>query len=165
MELVRRGESKRLEFKECARWNERIEKDDKKDPRLEREVFRTVAGFLNADGGTLLIGVHDSGDVVGMERDYQTFTSRPNRDGYENWLTDLLEHSIGKAAIANVSISFERIEDKDVCRVDVNPSPSAVYVSEKVDGKDEESFYARLSNSTRKLTTKETIEYVRSHWG
>lgn len=165
MDLVRRGESKRLEFKESARWNERIEKEDKADPRLEREVFKTVAGFLNAEGGTLLIGVHDSGEIVGIERDYQTLTGRPNKDGYENWLTDLLDNSLGKPALANVAISFERIEEKEVCRLDVRLSSKPVYVSERVDGKVEESFYARLTNSTRKLTTKETIEYIASHWG
>ena len=42
----------------------------KRDERLERAVAKTVAGFLNAEGGVLLIGVADDGSIPGIEDDY-----------------------------------------------------------------------------------------------
>ena len=59
-ELIRRGESDRLEFKSSARWNLHTRARDEK---IEMVIAKAVAGFLNTDGGTLLIGVNDDGDV------------------------------------------------------------------------------------------------------
>ena len=53
-ELVARGESDRVEFKSTARINLHT---GAKDERMEQVVAKTVGAFLNAEGGTLLIGV------------------------------------------------------------------------------------------------------------
>ena len=60
-ELVKRGESKTLEFKSTLRWNLR---EDRKDNRVTHAVLKTIAAFLNTEGGDLLIGVADDGSVV-----------------------------------------------------------------------------------------------------
>lgn len=57
-ELIHRGESERLEFKSTLRWNLHT---DSKDKRIEHAVLKTIAAFLNTQGGTLLIGVEDDG--------------------------------------------------------------------------------------------------------
>lgn len=95
-----------------------------------------------------------------MDHDFKTLQRR-DRDGYENWLTTLFEHTIGKPAIVNLSIAFEDINGQDVCRIDVDPSPSPVFVERR----DESWFYVRLNNSTRRLNTKEALEYIRARWG
>jgi hypothetical protein len=43
---------------------------------LEQEVFKTVAAFMNSEGGILLIGVDDDGRISGIEKDYETFTQK-----------------------------------------------------------------------------------------
>ena len=60
-ELIKAGEGERVELKSTARWNLRT---SERDPHLEDEVVVTVAGFMNAAGGTLLIGVADDGAIV-----------------------------------------------------------------------------------------------------
>ena len=67
-----------MELKSTARWDLR---EAKKNPDLEAVIRFTVAGFLNAHGGTLLIGVADDGSIVGLEPDYGTF-KKPNRDDF-----------------------------------------------------------------------------------
>ena len=62
-ELIARDESFEVEFKSTARWNLR---EGCKDKRMEDAVVKTIAGFLNTDGGTLLIGVGDDGRVIGL---------------------------------------------------------------------------------------------------
>ena len=86
--LVSQGESAKLELKASLRhaWVEpppgKPESVQRKE--LEREVVKTVAGFLNARGGTLLVGVQDDGDVTGIEVDFKYFKERfRNRDGWE----------------------------------------------------------------------------------
>ncbi len=66
-ELIKRGESKTLEFKSTLRWN--LEEDRQDDKGVTHAVLKTIAAFLNTEGGDLLIGVADDGAIVGIERD------------------------------------------------------------------------------------------------
>jgi hypothetical protein len=64
---LKRGESKSLEFKSTLRWSL---KDDRQDDKgVTHSVLKTIAAFLNTEGGDLLIGVADDGSVVGIEAD------------------------------------------------------------------------------------------------
>ena len=157
-ELMTRGESSTVEFKSSARWN--IHKGDR-DQAVEREIVKAVAGFMNAHGGTLLIGVNDDHDAVGLDNDYKLTKkgNRDPRDSFENWLTDLFDRSIGKPALANVSIGFEDVRGHDVCRIEVKPSRQPVYAH----GKQAMDFYVRLNNGTRSLNIEDAVAYISAH--
>ncbi|MQA92191.1 MAG: protease Lon-related BREX system protein BrxL [Gemmatimonas sp.] len=155
-EVIAAGESSSVEFKQSARWNE--QKGDK-DPALELAVLKTVAGFMNAHGGILLIGVSDGGKIVGVEPDFQAI-ARGGRDRYENWLTTLFETSLGKPAAAHTSISFEEHDGHEVCRVYVEPSRNPVYITKG----NSADLYVRINNSTRLLNTADAVEYIAAHW-
>ena len=107
-ELIQLGESRMVEFKSSARWN--LHRGDK-DPAVEREIIKAVAGFMNAHGGTLLIGVNDSHEPIGLQNDYKLTKKgdRDPRDSFENGLTDLCDNTLGNPALANVSVSFEAV--------------------------------------------------------
>ncbi len=152
-ELIKLGESSTLEFKSTARWSV---KESKADRAMEQVIVKTVASFLNTQGGDLLIGIQDDGSVFGIEADQQFWKAeKRNRDSYQNWLTTLLLDACGKQHAANVHISFARLEGKDVCRVTVLPSSTAVYV--KVEN--QESLYVRAGNSTHTLPVKDAVAY------
>lgn len=155
--LIRQGESATLELKSTARWDL---KEHRKNPELERVILRTVAGFLNAQGGTLLIGVADDGTIVGLEPDYQTLGNKPTRDGFELFLTDLLLTPLGKDIAPHLTITFHRLATHDICRVTVSLSPHAIFLKEPPN----ETLYLRTHNSTRPLTTKEALTYAKSRW-
>jgi len=55
IESIRKGEGIGLEFKACRN-------------QINRDVYETVCAFLNRYGGTILLGVTDSGDVQGIEQ-------------------------------------------------------------------------------------------------
>ncbi len=112
-------------------------------------IAKTIAGFANADGGTLLIGVNDSGLPVGIESDLGTLT-RKDHDGYEQFLTNLVAKSIGVERCPDLAISFHKVEDANICMVRVNPSPKPAYVTDGA----ERRLYVRTGNSTRPLTTQ-----------
>lgn len=56
IQLIRKGEGINLEFKTCRN-------------QLNRDIYETVCAFLNRHGGTILLGVTDSGDIQGIEPD------------------------------------------------------------------------------------------------
>lgn len=155
-ELIADGESKTVEFKRTARYNEHTEGVDK---RLEHEVVKSVAGFLNAAGGTLLIGVHDEQHITGIDVDYPLMGKKQDRDGFENWLVGKLIGELGQPAVGSfVEVSFEAFDEGDVCRVDVKPSNQPVYAGEDA------QLFVRMGNSTRSYNTRDAIEYVRTRW-
>lgn len=154
-DLIATGESNVVEFKETARFNAHTGTADK---NLELAVVKSVAGFLNAGGGVLLIGVHDEQRPVGLNGDYKT-TGNKGPDGYENWLVTKLEKELGKPAVASfVEITFDTFPEGDVCRIDVKPSDKPVYV-----GADAE-FYVRMGNSTRAYNPRDAVEYIHTRW-
>jgi CheY-like chemotaxis protein len=157
LDLISKGESNEVEFKSSARWDFRANRINKD---LEKVIVKTIAAFLNSEkGGALLIGVDDNGQIVGLQHDYNSIAKK-NRDGYEGFLTDILLNATGKDSSLFIQITFHQIQDKDVCRIKVKPSPKPVFVSEDK----AEHLYIRAGNSTRLLSTREAIDYCKSRW-
>lgn len=158
-EILAAGESKRVEFKSSSTFDRTTLK---KNRDLEFAIAKTVAGFANSHGGTLLIGVDDKGKPIGLLDDYRLASQkRQDADGYENWLTSMLAEMLGKVATTCLVVSFTKVGEHDVCRLDVSPSKVPIFIrSQKSSG----DFYVRLNNSTRLLNTAEALEYNRSHW-
>jgi ATP-dependent Lon protease len=153
-ELITAGESGNLEFKATARVNLAT---GKRDTAIELAVVKTVAGFLNARGGTLLIGVTDDGTIRGLEEDIVA-TNKKGRDGFENALSSILDSAIGRAAAAQVHVSFETFAEGEVCRLDVLSSDEPVFVR---NAKNDADLYVRINNSTRLLNTADALSYIR----
>lgn len=161
-EVIRRGESDRVEFKSSARWNLHTKA---RDDRMEQVIAKTVAGFLNADGGTLLIGVSDDGRVLGLVDDFSTVKA-PDSDRFELWLRDFLTTTLGPNAAALPTIDFTPVTVDDVetyvCRLSCPSSPRPVYLRAGKGGVSE--LWVRSGNSTRLLRVDEAIDYVMHRW-
>ena len=154
--LLAAGESATVEFKSSARWDLR---EQKKNPVLEQVILKTIAALLNTDGGTLLLGVADDGTVLGLEPDYQTLQKK-NADGYELFLTDLLLNHYGKDCSPCLRVTFHESDGKQICRLVASAAPRPVWVKEGA----EEHLYIRTGNSSRRLTTKEALDYCKQRW-
>ncbi len=160
--LIAEGEHERLEFKETLRWDVAGAVQNKK---LEEVVIKTLAGFANRVGGTLLIGVADDGTIRGLERDYTCLGG--NRDRMQLHLTNLVTNHFGQAyRAARIRIGFPEHEGTEVCRIDIDRSPSPVFVTTK-DTRDTpaERFFVRSGNSTQELSPSQTAAYIREHFG
>jgi len=155
--LIGRGEGDHLEFKSSFRYDYRQQKVNR---ALEGVIMKTLAGFMNADGGTLLIGVADDGSIVGLEKDFQTL-SRKDSDGYTQALTGTVAEKLGTPACRLLRIVFHRQEDKEVCRIIVLPSPVPVYCKEDKQSR----FYIRTASGTRDMELQEAVSFVKSKWG
>jgi Schlafen, AlbA_2 len=154
--LIAQGESANLELKSSFRWDL---KENKVNRALEGVVLKTLAGYMNGNGGTLLIGVADDGSIVGLENDYQTL-KKQDRDGFEQALMTAVATQLGGDACHSVQMMFQSIEQKDVCRVIAGPAHRPVYLRSGETPK----LYVRTGVSTRELNVQEAVNYTEARW-
>jgi len=155
--LLKRGEGSDLEFKETLRYDLRKNEVNKE---IEKTIIKSIVGFLNASGGNLLIGVNNEGNVVGLEKDYNSLP-RKNRDGFENHLTMLIRTMIGLSYTRYIKISFENVQEKEVCIVSVREGYKPAYLKA---GDKKEEFFVRTGNTTQPFSMSETEEYIKNHF-
>jgi hypothetical protein len=157
-ELIAEGEDEELEFKSSLRWDFKEQATNKK---LEEVIVKTVAAFANSQGGTLLIGVSDSGEILGLEGDYLSLGGA-NRDKFELHLRNLLNSAFGAAFVSSkLKVLFPAIGEVEICQVDVRPSikPLVLTVRDK-NGVGQEKFYVRSGNSSQELSLAEMPSYL-----
>jgi len=149
---VMNGESESVEFKSTMRINMHTEQ---KDPRMELAVLKTMAAFLNSNGGTLIVGVADDGSPVGIEKD-----GFPNEDKMSLHLVNIVKSRMGIPALTNINVNFDDYEECRVMVVKCHKSPTAVFVK---DG-DIERFYVRTGPATTELSASQTQEYIKQRF-
>lgn len=155
-DLIRGGETDTVEFKSSMRWDQHQQKPNKK---LEGVIVKAIAGFLNSQGGTLLIGVDDDGRIIGLKPDYSTLKKK-NKDGFQLALMDLITKKLGGDIAANVAAVIHNIDGEDVCRVICQPASRPVYFKEGP----LTDFYLRSGCSTRALSIDEAISFIKIRW-
>ena len=148
-ELITAGESATVEFKSTLRWNIR---EEKKDDEVTYASMKTIAAFLNSDGGTLLIGISDVGDTVGIELD-----RFDDADRFLRHLFSLINQSMGEAAASRVDATTERRDEKMICRVECRPAEQPVYL---VFRKHDEAFYIRTGPASNALSPSQLVRYI-----
>jgi hypothetical protein len=150
---VLNGESDAIEFKSTLRTNLHT---NSQDPRIELSVLKTLAGFLNNNGGTLIIGVTDDGSPVGLTAD-----CFENEDKTALHLVNIIKDRMGIAAITNVHAHFDDYKGVRVLVAKCRKSSSPVFVK---DGSTER-FYIRTGPSTAELTPSQTLEFTKQRFG
>jgi predicted HTH transcriptional regulator len=151
--LVAEGEGTLTEFKGTLRVNLHTKQPD---PRMELGIVKTIAGFLNSRGGTLIVGVTDDGQPVGVPAADQFL----NEDKMNLHLVNLVTGRVGVTYMMYVHPRFEDFEGSRVMVVECWPARSPVFVK---DGS-VERFYIRAGASTAELTASQAQEYAQRHF-
>ena len=146
--LISSGEGNRVEFKSTLRWNL---KTDRSEKVIEKAWLKSVAAFLNSEGGVLLVGVEDNGDILGTEAD-----NFDNDDKYLLHVNNRLQQHIGLEHAGFISYQLVPVDNLKILLVECQPSPSPVFLKF---GKEEE-FYIRVGPGSRRLSTSEVVAYV-----
>jgi hypothetical protein len=146
------GESTTLEFKSALRVNLHTKQPDSK---IELSCLKTIAGFLNMKGGTLIIGVSDDGSPIGIDVD-----NFPNEDKMSLHFVNLVKDRMGAALMAHIHPHFEDLEGRRVFVVECAASRSAAFVK---DGS-AERFYIRAGPSTAELTGSQAVEFIKNRF-
>lgn len=151
--LITDGESEVVEFKSTLRTNLHT---NSKDPRIEMAVLKTLAGFMNTAGGTLIIGVTDNGSPVGLESD-----GFENEDKMSLHLINIVKERIGIPGVTSINAHFDRLNGTRILVVKCHKAPEPVYV--KVDGT--ERFFIRTGPSTTELSPSQVQDYIKHKFG
>ena len=153
IDMIRAGESDSVEFKSTLRTNLHTKKVEK---GVEHSALKTLAGFLNTDGGTLVIGISDDGKPVGIEAD-----NFPSTDKISLHLTNVVNAQLGPNAMTLIHTSFDDFEDVRVLVANCQRSPTAVYLK---DG-NVQRFYVRTGPATTELTGSAMVEHINQRFG
>lgn len=155
-ELIAAGEGQFVEFKSSILWDYRQEKMNK---HLSVPIIKNVAAFMNTAGGTLLVGIDDDGNVLGLDADFAVM-KKPNPDGFELIFNNAFAQMIGAELRPFVQLSFPAIEGKTICLIAVRPATSPVYFRHQ--GKEE--FYIRAGNASQPLSVSKATAYIRDRF-
>jgi hypothetical protein len=159
-EALQIGESKTVEFKSTYYWDA---SKGKNNDECRLNVLRSIAGFLNADGGTLFIGVaqNDNGEcsVCGISADLAA--SNGDQDALRLKLASQVAERIGSPFSRFVTDRIEDVGGKLVWIVEVEPANEPVWV--RWDNR--RRYFVREGPRTSELDSESTYRYIKNKWG
>ena len=163
-QLIREGEGPHVEFKSSARTS-MPGQTQVSEKLLIQIIIRACTSFMNSEGGTLLIGVSDQGDPLGIDSDIKR--SNNSTDKFSLWLTAKFRQYLGDSNAQLVKISLPNHDGKRICRIDVKRSPEPVWLVADLEKISINTGHLLVRNNAEcnKLSGEHIIRYVRNHWG
>ncbi len=152
--ILKEGESYNTEFKSTFRMNL---KSGKKDPNIEHASLKTIAAFLNSNGGVLLIGVKDNGEIEGIESD-----AFDNEDKFSLHFWNMVKSTMGQDISSFLQTNFEHRNDKTIFTVRCLQSTRPVFLKQSGFG---EEFFIRVGPSSAKLDISEALQFINDRFG
>lgn len=179
--IIKRGESFHVEFKSSVFWSRLfnpVQIKESKSSEIKEFgqraskviIARSIAAFLNSDGGSLIIGVKenketDKDEIVGIESDIEKINDK-TLDGYKRAIIDEIIKAFFPAKIFHhlnnyISIDFVRVDRKTVCWIKIRPSDSKVFLVLN----SKEIFMIRVDSENRTLDGEKLVDYCLRKWG
>ena len=112
-------------------------------PNIDKQLYnilKELTAFMNTDGGTLYIGIHDkTKKVIGIEGDYKYLNDgeeddfsgsyKTDRDGYELKIRNTMDRLCPTMANSLTTICFEELKGNTYCKIDVKPARRPIFLS------------------------------------
>jgi hypothetical protein len=180
--LLARGESAGTEFKSRALWS--LDPLDPQTARIPSPEYirygtdastfilaKTIAGFLNTEGGDLIIGLPESGEDRaedpgnGIEADYR-YLDNKGVGGYQAMLADSVirkyfDNDFFTRHNTFLSIRFRETGGKTLCWIHIKKSDRPVFL----DAGNEVLFFVRTVTQTREIRKmNELYRYTSQHF-
>lgn len=142
--IIEKGEGVTIEFKESL------------SKKLKQEVVKTICAFLNTRGGTILLGVNDKAEVIGLDVD-----SEKDLDNYKQSIIQILKHKVGINGSTNIHFNTEKLDNKILLRINCTPSNHPIILEDK----DGQYFYIRSGPTSIKAPNiKEVLSYYQERF-
>ena len=127
---------------------------------MTHAVLKTIAAFLNTEGGDLLIGVADDKSIVGIEVD-----QLDNDDKFMLHLAQVVRNGLGDRAGTCIDPKTQIVQGKTVCVVSCQRSPEPVFLRwKKMEKSPEGDFFVRSGPGTVVLAPASAKEYIRTRF-
>lgn len=151
-------EGPQVEYKAAFEWDVRR---GQRSGDLRFGCLRTVAAFLNSEGGTLYIGVDDRGVPVGLDDDFALIEDASPCDVFEGRFREFLKNSLDPMPLNAVALDFQEMEGKVVCLVRVSAGGGVTYLTHKdANGQRVESVFVRDGNRTIELRGRDRDAFI-----
>jgi len=154
--IIAQGETQNIEFKSSLQWDyyqHKVNKD------LYAPVMKNISAFVNTSSGTLLIGVDDKGQILGLESDMISM-KKHYIDGFENVFNMDFTQMIGVEFRQHLEITFPNLDGKVIGFNSINPAHHPVYMVHK----GQEYFYIRAGNASQPLSVSTANTYIQNHF-
>lgn len=173
------GENQYVEFKSSALWSKNYSDEEiKKSGKPELINFgknaskfivaKAIAGFLNAYGGNLIIGIKDDDDyeIIGIDNEFPKIKDQC-ADGYRRMIVDEILMNYFESNVYNnigkyIKITFPIIDKKTLCWIQIQKSDIRVFLKNKNNKHD--LFYIRTDAETREISGKDLVDYCKEHF-
>lgn len=128
-----------------------------------------MCGFLNTNGGNLIIGIKENKDqkedeIIGIEGEFGKLKD-PCVDGYRRMIVDEIIRAYFHPDFYNhlsdhLKITFPQINNKTLCWLTIRKSKSKVFLR----ANNRDYFFIRIDAETREISGKEMVEYCEKHF-
>jgi hypothetical protein len=147
--LISRGESPVMEFKSTMRMNLKTGKTGKE---IELAWLKTVVAFLNTEGGTLLIGIDDDGNIQGLAAD-----GFESDDRCRLHFKNLISQHIGLEFSDFIDFELHPVEGKSIGVINCSRANAPVFLKH---GQKNEDFFIRSGPASLKLSVSQVLKYL-----
>lgn len=128
-------------------------------------IVRTLAAFMNTEGGCLYIGWNDSGRAsASIDEEYKYLNKYPaypnskeyneNEDGYKRFIQDWVSKHLGNYAVNLLSFDFSNESYMKLCKISVKKSTMPLWLDRK-------HLWVRCDGSTRRLLGDDITRYIK----
>ena len=161
-DYINAGETKNVEFKSSLRY---CLKNLKAEKHIEHSSIKNICAFLNSTGGKLIIGLSDSGEILGLENtDFTTFNESDKKDAFLKHFDNLIAKYFGNDISLNVNVEFNIIASKTICEIDVMANNNGPIFLRNPEKNNIEEFYIRRNASAIALKMDEFYKYSKERW-
>jgi predicted HTH transcriptional regulator len=182
-EELYKGETNTIEYKESAMWSQNLtqqELQEQQSPETKKYgqktskiiIAKTIAAFLNTNGGKLIIGIKENKqnnniEITGIEQEIKKLKNKDyNNDGYKRMITDDIIKPYFPKNILNhfnehININFIEKEGKTLCLIKVRPNNEETFIT--INNKDH--YYIKIDTETRELQGKQIIDHIKKRFG
>jgi uncharacterized repeat protein (TIGR03833 family) len=178
--LMEKGENLNCEFKAHVFWSTTYSPEQIKSGKSFelREyghraskiiIAKSIAAFLNSDGGNLIVGVRENKEaekfeIVGINEDFPRIR-QPGIDGYKRTIIDEVFRAFFPPKIYNhldnyISFEFAKSDDKIMLWIKIKKSDSRVFLKLN----DREVFMIRVDSENRTLEGEKLVDYCLRRW-
>src|SRR5699024_7156612 len=128
---------------------------------VKHSAMKAIASFANSEGGTLLIGVDDNKEIIGLEADYNRINSDNKRDQIRQLFDNIVEEFIAGSINSCIKeVDIFKVNEVDVMQVKISKSLQPIFLEKDKNGNEKNTFYVRRAASVRELDSKESLDYV-----
>jgi serine/threonine protein kinase len=123
---------------------------------VKQAALKSLAAFLNTDGGILVIGVSDDRTIIGIEVDVPHHRGSIH-DAWRLVFDKLVLQNLGSMAMSYIDLQLEPWQGRTIAIIRCSPGKEPTWLGDKL--------YVRYTASTEMLSTRQAVEWYRQRWG